>query len=118
VGYVEAGLRTCNIYSPWPEEINRKVTGTIARLHFAPAEKSAANLVVEPNIESLPESLQGAELVPSIEDASQRYDIALLLVGHREFKFALKLLLDGKHVIDAGMSHMLARINFKLLPIW
>jgi UDP-N-acetylglucosamine 2-epimerase (non-hydrolysing) len=36
VGHVEAGLRTGNIYSPWPEEINRKVTGTIAALHFAP----------------------------------------------------------------------------------
>ena len=47
VGHVEAGLRTGNIYSPWPEEINRKVTGTIARLHFAPTEKSAANLTAE-----------------------------------------------------------------------
>ncbi|SDX67544.1 UDP-N-acetylglucosamine 2-epimerase (non-hydrolysing) [Sulfitobacter pontiacus] len=47
VGHVEAGLRTGNIYSPWPEEINRKVTGTIARIHFAPTEKSAANLATE-----------------------------------------------------------------------
>jgi len=47
VGHVEAGLRTGNIYSPWPEEINRKVTGTIARVHFAPTEKSAANLATE-----------------------------------------------------------------------
>jgi UDP-N-acetylglucosamine 2-epimerase (non-hydrolysing) len=47
VGHVEAGLRTGNIYSPWPEEINRKVTGTIARLHFAPTKKSAANLAAE-----------------------------------------------------------------------
>ncbi len=47
VGHVEAGLRTGNIYSPWPEEINRKVTGAIARLHFAPTEKSAANLADE-----------------------------------------------------------------------
>lgn len=44
VGHVEAGLRTGNIYSPWPEEINRKVAGTIARLHFAPTEKAALNL--------------------------------------------------------------------------
>lgn len=47
VGHVEAGLRTGNIYSPWPEEINRKVTGTIAQLHFAPTEKAAANLRAE-----------------------------------------------------------------------
>lgn len=44
VGHVEAGLRTGNIYSPWPEEVNRKVTGTIAQLHFAPTEGSAKNL--------------------------------------------------------------------------
>ena len=47
VGHVEAGLRTGNIYSPWPEEVNRKVTSTIASLHFAPTEKSAENLTAE-----------------------------------------------------------------------
>lgn len=47
VGHVEAGLRTGDIYSPWPEEVNRKVTGAIAKLHFAPTEKSAANLRAE-----------------------------------------------------------------------
>ena len=47
VGHVEAGLRTGDIYSPWPEEINRKVTGTIARLHFAPTDRAAANLIAE-----------------------------------------------------------------------
>jgi UDP-N-acetylglucosamine 2-epimerase (non-hydrolysing) len=47
VGHVEAGLRTGNIYSPWPEEINRKVTGVITRLHFAPTEKSKQNLLAE-----------------------------------------------------------------------
>lgn len=47
VGHVEAGLRTGDIYSPWPEEVNRKVTSAISRLHFAPTEKSAANLSAE-----------------------------------------------------------------------
>ena len=47
VGHVEAGLRTGNIYSPWPEEIKRKVAGAIACLHFAPTEKAAANLKSE-----------------------------------------------------------------------
>lgn len=47
VGHVEAGLRTGNILSPWPEEINRKVAGTIAALHFAPTERSRANLLAE-----------------------------------------------------------------------
>ncbi|MDP5138620.1 UDP-N-acetylglucosamine 2-epimerase (non-hydrolyzing), partial [Rheinheimera baltica] len=44
VGHVEAGLRTGNIYSPWPEEANRKLTGAIAQLHFAPTQLSADNL--------------------------------------------------------------------------
>ena len=44
VGHVEAGLRTGNKYSPWPEEMNRKLTGAIADFHFAPTRTSAANL--------------------------------------------------------------------------
>lgn len=47
VGHVEAGLRSGNIYSPWPEEVNRKVTGVIADLHFAPTETAAAALRAE-----------------------------------------------------------------------
>lgn len=47
VGHVEAGLRTGNIYSPWPEEANRKLTGALAKYHFAPTETSKHNLVVE-----------------------------------------------------------------------
>lgn len=47
VGHVEAGLRTRNIYSPWPEEINRQITGRIAEYHFAPTHMSEANLLQE-----------------------------------------------------------------------
>lgn len=47
VGHVEAGLRTHNIYSPWPEEGNRQVTGRLATYHFAPTDESAANLLQE-----------------------------------------------------------------------
>ncbi|CDT77897.1 UDP-N-acetyl glucosamine-2-epimerase [Vibrio coralliirubri] len=47
VGHVEAGLRTGNIYSPWPEEGNRKLTGALAEYHFAPTELSQHNLVEE-----------------------------------------------------------------------
>jgi UDP-N-acetylglucosamine 2-epimerase (non-hydrolysing) len=47
VGHVEAGLRTHNKYSPYPEEMNRKLTGSLADLHFAPTETSRHNLVVE-----------------------------------------------------------------------
>lgn len=47
VGHVEAGLRTRNIYSPWPEEINRRIAGVIAGLHFAPTTGSRDNLLEE-----------------------------------------------------------------------
>jgi UDP-N-acetylglucosamine 2-epimerase (non-hydrolysing) len=51
VGHVEAGLRSGDIYSPWPEEVNRKVTGVITDLHFAPTQTAAAAL----RAESVPE---------------------------------------------------------------
>ena len=47
VGHVEAGLRTHNIYSPWPEEMNRQITGRIATFHFAPTPLSKQNLLME-----------------------------------------------------------------------
>lgn len=47
VGHVEAGLRTHNIYSPWPEEMNRQITGRIATVNFAPTALSRSNLLAE-----------------------------------------------------------------------
>lgn len=47
VGHVEAGLRTYDKYSPYPEEVNRQVTGVIADMHFAPTENSKKNLLKE-----------------------------------------------------------------------
>ena len=47
VGHVEAGLRTHNIYSPWPEEMNRLITGRIATYHFSPTQLSCQNLLNE-----------------------------------------------------------------------
>ncbi len=47
VAHVEAGLRTGNLYSPWPEEANRKITSVLSTLHFAPTLTSKANLIAE-----------------------------------------------------------------------
>jgi UDP-N-acetylglucosamine 2-epimerase (non-hydrolysing) len=52
VGHVEAGLRTGDIYSPWPEEGNRKLTGALARYHFAPTQRSKENLLAENCLDS------------------------------------------------------------------
>jgi UDP-N-acetylglucosamine 2-epimerase (non-hydrolysing) len=47
VGHVEAGLRTYDKYSPYPEEVNRRLTGVIADMHFAPTERNKSNLLKE-----------------------------------------------------------------------
>ena len=47
LGHVEAGLRTNNLYSPWPEEANRKVTSALTSLHFAPTKRAQNNLMKE-----------------------------------------------------------------------
>lgn len=47
VGHIEAGLRTGNLYSPWPEEANRQLTGRLARWHFAPTERNQNALLAE-----------------------------------------------------------------------
>lgn len=52
VGHVEAGLRTGDIYSPWPEEMNRKITGAVATYHFAPTARAEHNLLSEGQYQS------------------------------------------------------------------
>ena len=47
VGHVEAGLRTGNMWSPWPEEFNRRLAGLATRLHFAPTQQARTNLLAE-----------------------------------------------------------------------
>lgn len=106
VGHVEAGLRTGNIYSPWPEEGNRKLTGAIADLHFAPTKTSKENLVREGvDISKIHETgntvidalLQvtsklksGSELSKQLEDQfkSLKLDHKMVLItGHRRESF-------------------------------
>jgi UDP-N-acetylglucosamine 2-epimerase (non-hydrolysing) len=106
VGHVEAGLRTGDLYSPWPEEANRKIAGHLATYHFAPTENSRHNLLKESitdnaifvtgntvidtllwvrdrimNDERLSEQL--AELYPFI-DANKKM---ILVTGHRRENF-------------------------------
>jgi UDP-N-acetylglucosamine 2-epimerase (non-hydrolysing) len=73
VGHVEAGLRTGNIYSPWPEEINRKITGAIARLHFAPTEKAASNLKSE-GVEKDQISITGNTVIDALLEVVERLE--------------------------------------------
>lgn len=65
VGHIEAGLRTGNIYSPWPEEGNRRLTGVLAKYHFAPTETSKQNLLNE-NISPVHISVTGNTVIDAL----------------------------------------------------
>ena len=65
VGHVEAGLRTYNIYSPWPEEMNRQITGRIATYHFAPTSLSRENLLKE-NVDDCKITITGNTVIDAL----------------------------------------------------
>lgn len=113
VGHVEAGLRTHNIYSPWPEEMNRQLTGRMATWHFAPTPLSRQNLLAENVAESqitvtgntvidalywvVDKIKHDATLAQQLDDELQRagYDVQrladgrklVLITGHRRENF-------------------------------
>lgn len=73
VGHVEAGLRTGNLYSPWPEEGNRKLTGALAKLNFAPTDTSQNNLLREGiNPDSI--IVTGNTVIDALLDVVKRLD--------------------------------------------
>lgn len=65
VGHVEAGLRTNNIYSPWPEEMNRLITGRIASYHFSPTQLSKDNLLKE-NVDESAITITGNTVIDAL----------------------------------------------------
>lgn len=73
VAHVEAGLRTGNLYSPWPEEGNRKLTGALARLHLAPTETSRDNLLAE-GVPSRNIVVTGNTVIDALLDIVNRLD--------------------------------------------
>ncbi|MEM9603592.1 MAG: UDP-N-acetylglucosamine 2-epimerase (non-hydrolyzing) [Pseudomonadota bacterium] len=123
VGHVEAGLRTGNIYSPWPEEANRKLTGAIADKHYAPTEESKQNLlregVAEANI-----LVTGNTVIDALQWVAHKLDATdalraemdalfpflsterrlILVTGHRRESFG-----DGFERICEGLSRIAAR---------
>lgn len=73
VGHVEAGLRTGDILSPWPEEINRKVAGAVAQLHFAPTARARANLLAE-NVRPASVHVTGNTVIDALHQVVARID--------------------------------------------
>lgn len=93
IGHVEAGLRTGDKYSPYPEEMNRQLTGVLADIHFAPTEQSKQNLLVENKkeetifvtgntaIDALSTTVSEAYTHPVLEAVGE--DRLILLTAHR-----------------------------------
>ncbi len=73
VAHVEAGLRTENLYSPWPEEANRKLTGVLSALHFAPTETSRQNLLRE-SVEHTSIQVTGNTVIDTLLEAVAKLD--------------------------------------------
>jgi len=80
VGHVEAGLRTGNLYSPWPEEANRKLTGVLAAMHFAPTQKSADNLLAE-GVTGSAVHITGNTVIDALFKIVERFDKDAELAG-------------------------------------
>lgn len=96
VAHVEAGLRTGNLYSPWPEEGNRKLTGALAALHFAPTENSENNLLKEGvNPESV--YVTGNTVIDALLDVVKKLEESSSLKAGLEEQFSF--IRSGKKVI-------------------
>ena len=86
VAHVEAGLRTRNLYSPWPEEGNRQITGRLAGLHFAPTETSLQNLLQENVIQSVIH-VTGNTVIDALLSVSKRIDTDVRLGANLAARF-------------------------------
>ncbi len=120
VGHVEAGLRTGDLYSPWPEEANRKLTGAITRFHFAPTLQSKSNLLQE-NVPSDNVYITGNTVIDALlwvkdklsgnaalqNELKQKFPFLrdesklVLITGHRRENFG-----DGFEQICAGIRNL------------
>ena len=96
VAHVEAGLRTGNLYSPWPEEANRKLTGALAAVHFAPTETSRQNLLKE-GVAEASIHVTGNTVIDALLDVVARVSNtpSLQQAFHEQFSF----IGEGKRVI-------------------
>ncbi|MEO1488484.1 MAG: UDP-N-acetylglucosamine 2-epimerase (non-hydrolyzing) [Pseudomonadota bacterium] len=128
VGHVEAGLRSGDIYAPWPEEVNRKVVGTIADAHFAPTQTAAAAL----RAENVPESAihvtgnsvidallvakarieSAPSLAPEIRELEQRFKgkRIIAVTAHRRENFG-----EGMRQIVSALQQLAARSDVAII---
>ncbi len=107
VGHVEAGLRTNNMYSPFPEEINRQMTGRVATYHFCPTERAKANLLAE-NVCASNIYITGNTVIDALyyandlfdQDTAVKQQIAAYIADH--LPLSLETLIDTKYILVTG----------------
>ncbi|MBQ3059748.1 MAG: UDP-N-acetylglucosamine 2-epimerase (non-hydrolyzing) [Desulfovibrio sp.] len=129
IGHVEAGLRTGNKYAPWPEEMNRHITGVLADIHFAPTSKARDNLLHE-GIEPTRIHVTGNTVIDALLEINSRImaDAALqnelqgyfpfldaskrlvLVTGHRRENFG-----DGFEQICKALAEIAARDDVQVV---
>ena len=100
VGHVEAGLRTGDIYSPWPEEANRKLTGALANYHFAPTQSSYENLIKE-NVNPVNIVITGNTVIDALLQVKKKVETDQSLVNQFQEQFSF-LNSDQKLVLVTG----------------
>nr|WP_312822014.1 UDP-N-acetylglucosamine 2-epimerase (non-hydrolyzing) [Acinetobacter oleivorans] len=86
IGHVEAGLRTGDLYSPWPEEANRKLTGVLANYHFAPTDSSYQNLIKE-NVKPETIIVTGNTVIDALLQVKDKIEKNQILIDKFEQKF-------------------------------
>ena len=86
VGHVEAGLRTGDIYSPWPEEANRKLTGALTTYHFAPTQSSYNNLIKE-NINPENITITGNTVIDALLTVKEKVETDRAVIAQFEQQF-------------------------------
>lgn len=87
VGHVEAGLRTGDLYSPWPEEANRQLTGVLANYHFAPTQSSYDNLIKE-NVNPATIVVTGNTVIDALLQVKQKVEQDQTLVEQFQQQFS------------------------------
>lgn len=100
IGHVEAGLRTYNLYSPWPEEANRQLTGTLAKFHFAPTA-TAAQYLQQENKQSEKIHITGNTVIDALFFIKNKLDESAHLNLEMQEKFSM-LDLKKKWILITG----------------
>ena len=100
VAHIEAGLRTRNLYSPWPEEAYRSLTGVLTKFHFAPTEGARQNLLAE-NVADNQIMVTGNTVIDALQDVVGKIERDTELQGLLESQFPM-LSVDRRIVVITG----------------